>query len=434
MLADAARFYQSLLGTRRLLVGRAGSGVSCAPKRAPEPPGAPVAAAARHRSLRAAPRRQKLADSRRRLGVSCARRTRQEGCQHVRNVIALSTLSDVILGMQLRWTRVLNSRRGLRLRLARFRPIAIFMILRSLQPKELWSLKFMRPHLSRNLTVAQRIGCAITHYSFEGRNYGPIYHRSVHQSARGLVLWHRVVDGTRYTIALRGTEDTRREGDLSVLCFVNDTRVCRLSFSYVNASLFGLRSARTMFVTRSQTDRNSELQRFRDTFKQNSPPYFCLASVCGIAMANGMRTIFMIKHDAQLGYAERYAEGFRNSYSALWEAFGAQELEDLHAYTMSFPLKLNPLLRVKHKGRAIARRRNWLEVALSARQAMLHERTSRAPPPIGGEACALLPYLADAQAESKAANLEPHLADPLKARGGLMVQSPAGASSGCDAA
>jgi hypothetical protein len=172
-----------------------------------------------------------------------------------------------------------------------------------------------------------------------------------------------------------------------------------------------------MFVTRSQTDRNPELQRFRDTFKQNSPSYFCLASVCGIAMANGMRAIFMIKHDAQLGYAERYAVGFRNSYSALWEAFGAQEIEHRHAYTMSIPLKLNPLSVVKHKGRAIARRRNWLEIALSARQAMLEDRTSWTPPPIEGEAYALLPYLEDAQAETKVANLhQPHLADPLKVR------------------
>lgn len=281
----------------------------------------------------------------------------------------------------------------------------------------------MRPYLSRNLTLAQRIGCAITHYSFEGRNYGPIYHRSVHQSPRGLVLWHRLVDGTRYTIALRATEDTRREGDLSVLCFVNDTRVCRVCFSYVNGSLFGRGPGRTMFVTRSQTDRNSELQRFRDTFKQNSPPYFCLASVCGIAMANGMRDIFFIKHDAQLGYAERYAEGFRNSYSALWEAFGAQELDHLHAYTMSLPLKLNPLSRVRHKGRATARRRNWLEIALSSRQAMLEDRTSRAPPPIEGEAHAVLPVLAAAQAETKVANVHRgHLANPPKATGDLVEQ------------
>jgi uncharacterized protein VirK/YbjX len=318
---------------------------------------------------------------------------------------------------------VLNSTRGFRLRLVRFRPMAIFMILRSLKPKDLWSLEFMRPYLSRNLTLVQRIGCAITHYSFEGRNYGSSYHRSVHQSPQGLVLWHRVIDGTRYTIALRATEDTRREGDLSVLCFVNDTRVCRVSFSYVNSSLFGLRGGRTMFVTRSQTDRNPELQCFRDAFKQNSPPYFCLASVCGIAMANGMRSIFMVKDDAQLAYEERYAEGFRNSYSALWEAFGAQEIDHRYAYTMSLPLKLNPLSGLKHKGRAIARRRNWMEIAQSTRQAMLEDRTSSAPPPTEGGAYALLPYLADARAETQVANLrQPHLGDPLKARGGVMAE------------
>ena len=318
---------------------------------------------------------------------------------------------------------MLNSTRGFRLRLARFRPIAIFMILRSLKPKDLWSLKFMGPYLSRNLTLVQRIGCAITHYSFEGRNYGPTYLRSVHQSPLGLVLWHRVIDGTRYTIALRATEDTRREGDLSVLCSVNDAHICRVCFSYVNSSLFGVRPGRTMFVTRSQTVRNSGLERFRNTFKQNSPSYFCLASVCGIAMANGMRAIFMVKQDAQLGYAERYAEGFRNSYSALWEAFGAQEIDHRHVYAMSLPLKLNPLSGAKHKGRAIARRRNWLEIALSARQAMLKDRTSSAPPPIAGEAYALLPCLSDAQTETKVANLrQPHLAEALKARGGVKVE------------
>jgi uncharacterized protein VirK/YbjX len=198
------------------------------------------------------------------------------------------------------------------------------------------------------------------------------------------------VDGTNYSITLRATEDNRYEGDLSVLCCVNDTRVCRVSFSYVDGSLFGLQPERTMFVTRNQTDRNPELQRFRDCFKQNSPPYFCLASVCGIAMANGMRAIYMVKDDAQIAYQERYAGGFRNSYSALWEAFGAQAIDDRGAYWMSIPPNLTPISIVKHKNRAVSRRTNWLEIAISTRQVMLEGRTSWAPPPIEGEALALL--------------------------------------------
>jgi uncharacterized protein VirK/YbjX len=272
----------------------------------------------------------------------------------------------------------------MRLRLVQFRPIAFCIVLLSLKPRKL--LYSMGLYLSTHLTLVQRIRCAIAHYSFEGRHYGIAYHRSVHKSPHGLVLWQRIVDGSRYTIALCATEDTRREGNLSVLCFVDDTRVCRVAFSYINGSLFGLPPGRTIFVSRSQTDRNAELQRFRDTFKQNSPPYFCLAAVCGIAMANGMHTILMVKHDAQMAYAEQYAEGFRNSYSVLWEAFGAEEIEHRHAYLMSIPPKLSRLAGVKHKGRAVARRRNWIEIILSARQAVLADRLSLLPLPIAAEA------------------------------------------------
>jgi uncharacterized protein VirK/YbjX len=278
-----------------------------------------------------------------------------------------------------------------------------------LRLKRLWSLNFMRPYfsdqnerdtffflahdyyLSKAFTLAQRVDCAIAHYSFEGQNYGPVYHGSVYHSARGLELWHRVIDGTRFTITLRGTEDNRYEGDLSVLCFVSETCVSRISFSYVRGSLFGLQPEPTMFVTRSQTHRNPELQRFRDCFKQNSPSYFCLASVCGIAMANGMRTIVMVKDEAQIAYQERYAEGFRNSYSGMWKAFGAQEIDDRGAYIMSIPPKLTALSIVTHKNRAVMRRQNWMEIALSARQAMLEDRTSREPPPISEEAWRLMP-------------------------------------------
>src|SRR5262249_43049469 len=286
-----------------------------------------------------------------------------------------------------------------------FRLIAAGRILRfPLKLRRLWSLNFMSPYfslnnkrdtffflthqyyLSKTFSLAQRIDCAIAHYSFEGQNYGPIYHRSVYQSPRGLALWHRVVDGTCYTITLCATDDNRYEGDLSVLCFVNATRVCRISFTYVSGSLFDLLPEHTMFVTRSQTDRNSDLVRFRDAFKQNSPPYFCLAAVCGIAMANGIPAIVMVKDEAQIAYQEPYAEGFRNSYYGFWETIGAQEIMDRSTYMMSSPRKLSRLSSVEHKNRALARRRNWLEIALSARQVMLQDRTNWVPPPIDEEA------------------------------------------------
>lgn len=236
-------------------------------------------------------------------------------------------------------------------------------------------------YLSRFFTVAQRIDCAIAHYSYEGQNCTTAYVRSVYHSQGGLTLWHQIVNGVRFAITLRATEDNRHEGDLSVCCYVNDARVSRVSFTYVDCSIFGLPPQTTIFVTRNQTYMGPELQLFRDTFKQNSPPYFCIASLCGIAMANGMRAILMVKSDAQIAFAEQYADSFSNSYSALWKRLGAEEIGGQHAHSMPIPLPLAPLSAVRHRSRAISRRRNWLEITLCARRIMLEHRMSQIPPP-----------------------------------------------------
>lgn len=269
--------------------------------------------------------------------------------------------------------------------------------------RQLWKMEFMGQYfqapikrdrffflthnyyLSRYFTLAQRIDSAIFHYRYEGQNCPPGYLRAVYHSPRGLTLWHQVVNGVRCAITLCATEDNRHEGDLSVCCFVNEARVCRVSFSYVDSALFGLPPQSTMFVTRNQTYQSPELQLFRNTFKQNSPPYFCIAAVCGIAMANGMPAIYMVKADAQIAYAETYAESFSNSYSTLWKRLGAQEIGGQHAYSMPIPLLLAPLSAVKHRSRAIARRRNWLEIALRTRRTMFEHRVSGIPSTSNGE-------------------------------------------------
>jgi hypothetical protein len=67
---------------------------------------------------------------------------------------------------------------------------------------------------------------------------------------------------------------------------------------------------------------------------------------------------------------------------------------------------LSPLAGVKHKSRAIARRRNWMEIALSAREAMLGDRISSSPPPIEEGAHALLSNKAQHLNDSQEANGE----------------------------
>jgi uncharacterized protein VirK/YbjX len=225
-------------------------------------------------------------------------------------------------------------------------------------------------YLSQNLTLAQRIDCAIAHYAYEERIRGDGYHELVYGSP-GIVLWRREVDGTNYSLRLAATEDFRFEGDLSVLLSVDDIRIGRMSFSYVNASVFGGTPGVVMFITRNQTDRNDELVRFRATFRQNSPPYFCLAALCGIAMANGMRSIYAIKHDAQIAYQECYTENFKNSYSNFWLKFRAEEV-DHQAYRIAIPLPLAPLPLLTHKARAVSRRTNWTQIIHDTRHAMGH--------------------------------------------------------------
>jgi uncharacterized protein VirK/YbjX len=238
-----------------------------------------------------------------------------------------------------------------------------------------------RFYLSQRLKLAQRIDCAIHHYDYEERNRRPDYHEMVYGSL-GLVLWQKTVDGTLYDLRLVATDDYRYEGDLSVLLFVDDdVRLCRMSFSYVNAGVFGAPSGPAMFITRNQTDRKQQLDRFRATFKQNSPPYFCLAALCGIAMANGMRTMYAIKHDAQIAFEERYLSGFKNSYTDFWLQFGASAV-DHQVYRLDVPLRLAPLSQVKHKKRAVSRRSNWTQIIRESRRAMINHSICKTPAPI----------------------------------------------------
>ncbi len=272
----------------------------------------------------------------------------------------------------------------------------------------LWRLHFLRPYighrehpdrffyfshdsyLSREFSLRQRLTCALSHYEHESCSCGPAYHEAVYRTSQGLTLWQRMVNGTRYTLSLRATEEYRHEGDLSILCLVDDVTVCRLSFSYVRGALFGIDAPMTLLVTRNQTNRNPALQRFRADFKQNSPPYFCVAAVCGIAMAHGMREMCLIGTEAQVGYDLRFADSFKNSYSGFWPSFGAQPLDKHDAFSMTVPPALNPIANVKHKSRAAARRQNWLEIMVNARQAILEDRLTRSPIPIDVETSALL--------------------------------------------
>ena len=211
-------------------------------------------------------------------------------------------------------------------------------------------------YMSKRFTLRQRVRCAIIHHEYELESYTGEYARQVYRSD-GILLWKRSVDDLHFTIVLIATDDNRHEGDLSVALCVDGVRLCRMSFCYLNADIFGLSSNMTMLNSRNQTDRTSFRDLFDRCFRQNTPQLFCLSAVCGIAMANEFKSVFAIKHDAQVNYDETLDSGFRNSYTALWEKFDAVE-NDRHVYMLNVPLKLRPVSLVNraHRNRARARR------------------------------------------------------------------------------
>ena len=232
-----------------------------------------------------------------------------------------------------------------------------------------------RYHISKQFTLGQQVQVAMDHHKYELQTYNCEYMREVYRSD-GILLWERYFNDLHFTIVLIATPDNRNEGELSVILSVNEVVLSMMSFCYLKADVFGLPPYITMLISRNQTRRTSFRDVFDKCFKQNTPQLFCLSAVCEIAMTNEFRTMFGIKHDAQIIYKESFDTGFRNSYTALWEKFNATEI-DRQVFMLSLPLSLRPIELVSgdHRRRARARRRFWDEIVQSTRLSMTKYRT-----------------------------------------------------------
>ena len=238
-----------------------------------------------------------------------------------------------------------------------------------------------RHYLSKNFTLRQRVESMAGHIRYEAASYRPAYRIAVN-FADGLALWSRMVDGVHYGIRLVKAHDNLYEGQRSVVLCVGEQRICVMSFSYVDAAIFGLPSESLLFVTRNQSDAGSDAKAlFVGTFKQNYPSYFCLAAVSGIAMANGMTRVAAVKPRAQVAYEPQRAAGFEWSYGTFWNTFHAADL-DAQAVLLPIPLELRPVpdIKSKHRQRARERRKHWAEVRDSAWAATSSMRLSDAAP------------------------------------------------------
>ena len=240
-----------------------------------------------------------------------------------------------------------------------------------------------RHYLSTRIGYRQRVECALTHYRYEGQHYDDRYKNAVYRDD-GLVLWSRSVDGIDYSIRLRSTQDPRHEGGTSIVLQADDIRLSEMSFVWVDGTLLGAPAGILPLITKNQSVKfdAAALHRFREAFPQNSPSYFCFAAMHGIATAHGHRRIAGIKHDCQIAFDDRFAQSFRNSYTDFWKSFGGTESNG-QAYLMPVPLTPPPLseVKAKHRKRALARRRQWTDIAESAAETTSRHRRAIANPP-----------------------------------------------------
>jgi uncharacterized protein VirK/YbjX len=221
-------------------------------------------------------------------------------------------------------------------------------------------------YLAQGLTLAQRFKAALVHYRQEGALFDEALVQQIY-SRDGFTLWRAEVDGHAFSMHMALAGEESLEGDLCVRLLADGQCVGSQNFVWSDAALFGGSGGPTLFITRNQTHTWPELQIFRACFKQNSPPYFCLAALAGVAQACGMSELYAVHYQSQMSYLPKYDSSFRNSYDEFWEKFSARRVAP-EAYRLALPLELRDLseLKSKHRSRAEARRRAWSEVGQAA--------------------------------------------------------------------
>jgi hypothetical protein len=225
-------------------------------------------------------------------------------------------------------------------------------------------------YLVKSLSLERRFEAALAHQRIEAALLAPALIQKMY-SAEGVRLWEAEVEGHRFSleIGLPGLE--LLEGDLRMRLIADGRGIGTVNFVWADAAMFGARSRPTIFITRNQTHMWPELDMFRTHFKQNSPPYFGIAALSGIALACGMNELYAVQHQHQVTFDGTYATSYFRSYDEFWEKFSAERATPF-AFRLEVPLKLRDLseLKSKHRSRAESRRRAWGEVAQSASELM----------------------------------------------------------------
>ena len=223
-----------------------------------------------------------------------------------------------------------------------------------------------RHFLCNDLSLSERVECALQHFTCEDLRYSDTYHAAVY-AGTGIQLWCATVGGVRYSIRLCSSVSLRHEGPVSVVLLADEAPLHETSFAWVEGRILGGENptGTELFVTRNQSvpPDSAALAQFRSDFRQNSPSYFCLAAIHGIALSHQVSRIVGIRHDLQIAFDPKFTSGFKNSYCDFWLQFGGVAL-GRRGSAMPVPTDVAPIasLKAKHRARARSRRMFWAQI------------------------------------------------------------------------
>lgn len=227
-----------------------------------------------------------------------------------------------------------------------------------------------RHFLTSGFSASERLGAVLDHFHFEQTRFTPALLQMLHEE--GLPLWRQEPG---WEIRLRANAEIRHEGPLSLSLNHEGRRLHEMSFAWVSAERLGLAAGPdpVLFVTRSQCAPSDapHLAIFRQDFPQNSPAYFGLAALNGLATVLGQPRIVGVRDVRQIAFEPRYAASFKRSYDDFWSDFGGRPV-GAYGLEMQVPAAVTPLseLRAKHRARARQRREHWRLIAEGAEAAL----------------------------------------------------------------
>lgn len=226
------------------------------------------------------------------------------------------------------------------------------------------------PHyLRRGLTNTQRVRYAYEHYAFESRAWKSDYHQAIYAQA-SIELWRCEIEGTILSTTLQASPRINNfpEGELEICFKVGDVSLHRMSFNWLVAAN---NSSPTLFISRSQgvpRSHNSSanaaiaLGEFRRLFRQVSAPFFCFASVQGLARVVGAGEVYGVRCFQQTcAETESEVNRFQVAYDDFWRALGGRD-ENGEGFLIPLPVR-SKLSHTPKESRKL--RSQWADIEAS---------------------------------------------------------------------